>query len=220
MVGWLIRTGLAAVMLLCFAPPVVAQQPMVPGGSYLDTCKNVRFDPATNRLDADCEATPRGTWEGEAVRSGDPFYVTDCLPNSIFNANGDLYCYTSKPWGKGRVVPQGSYLASCAHSRVVNNVLMARCDDSSDEAHSADLNLNECSWGGDISNNHGSLTCEETVAEGAPALVKPVAVEPGVVKPVSIAPLAPPTGGATEATSPADPKKREGKRRRDRGERG
>lgn len=216
MFGWLIRTALAAVMLLCFAPPLVAQQPMVPGGSYLDTCKNVRFDAATNRLDADCEATPRGTWEGEAVHSGDPFYITDCIPNSIFNANGDLYCYAGKPWGKGRVIPQGSYLASCAHSRVVNNVLMAKCDDSSDDAHSADLNLNECRWGGDISNNHGSLTCEKAAeAEGAPpALVKPALVSPSVVKPVMVAPVAPAAGGTT-----TDAKERR-KKRREKGERG
>lgn len=213
---WFVGLALAAAISLSPVPARAEPAAMVPGGSYLDTCKNVRFDPATGRLDADCEATPRGAWEGEAVRSGDPFYVTGCTPNSIFNANGDLYCYADRPWGKDRVIPQGSYLASCAHSRVVNNVLMARCDDSSDDAHSADLNLNECRWGGDISNNQGSLACEKVAGGAAAPLVKPVAIAP-VTKPVTIAPVAAGPGGGT---APAEPRDREKRKKRERGERG
>jgi hypothetical protein len=192
---------------------------MVPGGSYLNTCNNVRFDPATNLLDADCESKPRGAWEGEAVRSGEPFNITGCIVNSILNADGDLYCYTEKPWGNGHVIPQGSYLASCAHTRVINNVLIAYCDDSSDTAYKVELDLNKCRWGGDISNDHGSLICEPAVAAetATPGLVKPVAVEPGVVKPVMVAPDGPATGGTTTDAAKEGGRK---KKRNDRGERG
>jgi hypothetical protein len=189
---------------------------MVPGGSYLDTCKNVSFDPATNVLHATCQGNERHGFEGERVHSSDGLNISGCVPNSIYNDDGDLYCFTAKPWGEGFVIPDGSYRASCARSHVVNNVLIANCDMTNDDTLTAELNLNECRWGGDISNYHGSLQCEKlAAAEGAGApLVKPALVTPSVVKPVTIAPVEPATGGTTTDA-------KEGrKKRREKGERG
>ncbi len=59
-------------------------------------------------------------------------------------------------------------------------MLIAECDDSDDETHYPELNLNACQWGGDISNDQGRLRCEAAVAGVEQAvtapLIKPVAV--------------------------------------------
>jgi hypothetical protein len=214
---------LAAACLIVAMPAdfAVAQTPsgMIPGGSYTNSCKDITFDAATNRLNATCDFNdPGGLWmKGEPVRSSEGFDVTGCVPNSIFNDNGMLYCFTEAAWGNGRRIPKGSYLATCTRSRVTNNVLIAECDDSRDETVYTELNLNECQWGGDISNQSGRLRCELAAApaEPAPRLIKPVEVAP-LIKPVTIAPVAPADDGATTA----DPKSRKKRDRRTRGERG
>src|SRR4051812_34496065 len=97
----------AAALLVASPMPAAADAPgaMVPGGSYLNSCKNIKFDPATNILDADCEVNERGAFEGYPVHAGGGFNITGCIPNSIFNDDGELYCFTDKPWGAGRVIP-------------------------------------------------------------------------------------------------------------------
>jgi hypothetical protein len=187
-------------MLLLLPAPAQAQGGgMVPGGSYLNSCKDVQFDPATNLLSATCDFNdPGGLWaKGEPVR-GAPFNVTGCADNSIWNDNGSLYCLASKPWGHGRVIPKGSYIDTCSVRRVVNNVLIAECGYEDGKSRSTEVNLNGCKWGGDISNDNGALKCESVIGglthEFTPTpdeVVKPVAVEPAVVKPVEVLPAVP-----------------------------
>ena len=216
---------LLGVAILSYTPaPAHAQGGMVPAGSYLNSCRDVSFNPATNLLDALCDFNDPGGLmaKGEPVK-GPPFNVTGCVENSIWNDNGQLYCFTDKAWGRDRVIPRGSYIATCTRRRVVNNVLLAECDDSNDDTHFAQLNLNGCKWGGDISNDNGRLKCESMLAThthefqpSAPApLVKPVAVEPAVVKPVTVTPLDPADPSATD-----DPGGEKRKKRRSREERG
>ena len=208
---------------LLSASPARAEGSYVPAGSYLNSCKDVSFDPATNVLTADCERSRSGSlFEGEKLRT-QPFNITGCAENSIWNDNNMLYCLTSKPWGQEHVIPNGSYIQTCSDRRVINNVLIAQCGDGHGNSRSATLDLNSCKWGGDISNDHGALRCEPVIAgvakqlvppESAP-LVKPVAVEP-LVKPVTIAPIEPADSSESDKNEGSAKKKRRGKR----GERG
>jgi hypothetical protein len=121
----------------------------------------------------------------------------------------------------------------------MNNVLMAKCGTGSGSAYQATLNLNDCEWGGDISNQHGVLRCqtkaltakslmpttqatEGSQSLGASALkpegeTKPLIVPQGIVQPVTLAPI--PPGGSSEA-SDEDSGKKKKKKKHDRGERG
>lgn len=224
----IVLAGLLVACLSVFAAAGLdradAQGAYVPSGSYLNSCKDVSFDPATNILTADCERSRSGALiEGEKLQTT-PFNITGCAEGSIWNDNNMLYCLTAEAWGHDHVIPKGSYIDTCTNRRVVNNVLIAECGSSSG-SRTGELNLDGCRWGGDISNNHGRLQCEAIIAgvgaRDADAsqptqVVKPVAVEPGLVKPVAIVPLTPADPTATEDAT-ADKKK---KRRRDRAERG
>jgi hypothetical protein len=215
----LVRVTLAVTFLTFLfgiPAPALGQPGMIPGGSYTNSCTDITFDAATNRLYATCDFNdPGGLWmKGEPVRSSEGFDITGCVANSVFNDDGMLYCFTETPWGNGRRIPDGSYRATCTRSRVANNVLIAECDDSRDETVYTELNLNDCRWGGDISNQSGRLRCELAAAAAAP-LVKPVEVAP-LVKQVTIAPTGPADDGATEP----DTKTRKRHDRRPRGERG
>lgn len=209
----------AALLMLNVPAPSMAQAGMIPGGSYVNSCKDIVFDAATNLLYATCDFNAPGGLmaKGEPVRSAQGFNVAACIPNSIFNDNGSLYCFTGKPWGTGHAIPEGSYRASCTRSRVMNNVLTAECDDSDDETHFAQLNLNGCKWGGDISNDNGQLKCQSIIGLHTPSvtlgpapLVTPVAVEPAVVKPMMMTPLAPAIPSPTEDTGGGKKKKKRG----------
>lgn len=213
----------AAIGLVPQPAQAAAPTGMVPGGSYLDSCRDIVFDAAKSLLYATCtHRDPEGIWaKGEDVRSSEGFDVSYCVDNSIFNDDGSLYCFAKAPWGHKQAIPEGSYRASCTRSRVVNNVLIAQCDDRSDETTYTQLNLNECRWGGDIANVGGHLSCEKLAAGEAPSsapLVKPVSIAPGIVKPVTIAPVTAPPGGA--GTAPEETRKKGEKKKRDRGQRG
>lgn len=214
------RAVIAAMIMTAAPAPVAAAPGMVPGGSYLDSCKEIVFDAAANLLYATCDFNDPGgiMAKGMPVRSSQGFDISGCVANSIFNDNGSLYCFTEKPWGNGHAIPEGSYRASCTRSRVVNNVLVAECDDTNDETRFAELNLNECQWGGDIANDNGRLRCQAAVASATPVvpespavLVKPVTIQP-LVKPVLITP------NTASEPAPTEDERRNKKRRR--GERG
>lgn len=227
----LIRLTLVVVALafawMAPSSPARSQSGMVPGGSYLNSCKDVRYDPATHMLSADCERNAPGGLmaQGEKV-DRPPLNISGCAENSIWNDDGDLYCLAAKPWGYGHVVPKGSYIETCSNRRVVNNVLLAECGTGSEGSRTTELNLNGCTWGADISNNHGQLECQPVIGSAARefqpsgsepetgGLVKPVTVQP-LVKPVAISPAEPASSPPT-----GDKKGRNKKDRKDRGERG
>ena len=203
-----------ALSSLMTAPAAAAP---VPSGSYLDSCKGVSFDPATNLLRANCISANEG---GQFEIATSPLDTSNCAEGSIWNDDGQLYCLAKAAWGKGATVPPGSYIATCTQRSVVNDVLMAQCGRPGGESSHSALNLKECRWGGDISNQNGVLTCEPAMVqlapvEAAPGGVKLAPVEPGIVKPVGIAPV--PPADASAAPDDGDSKK---KKRRNRGERG
>jgi hypothetical protein len=207
------------------APTASAADIPLPTGSYLQSCKVVSFDPATGDLAANCDGPAVGMF-GLGTPDTSHFNVQGCREGTIWNDQRQLYCFAASAWGNDRVIPSGSYIATCTDRKVVGGALLtAVCDNGNGIGRNASLDLRGCVWGGDISNNGATLNCQRPplqpalgggLAVPAQPLVKPVTVEPGVVKPVMIAPLAPAAEGATE--DKADGKKR--KKHKERGERG
>ena len=212
-----------------------AEGAYVPSGSYLNSCTNVSFDPATKVLTANCKAINEGSYFKIGTS---PLNTSNCADNSIWNDDGQLYCLSATAWGDRFTIPPGSYIQTCANKQVMNNVLMARCGTGSGGAYQANLNLNDCEWGGDISNQHGVLRCQTkpltakslmpttTESEGSqsvgasdlkPSAVKPLIVPQGIVQPVTLSPIAP--AGSSDAGD-EDSGKRKKKQKHDRGERG
>jgi hypothetical protein len=76
----------AAVLLSFAAMPAEAQG--VPGGSYLQSCTNVRM--LSDRLVADCRRAD-GSWERTALHA-----IGHCI-GGIVNANGQLTCNHLEP---------------------------------------------------------------------------------------------------------------------------
>lgn len=155
----------------------------VPGGSYLESCKYVQYDPDTATVHAACNRGSGGIFgEGEpVVRQYD---VAGCKAGTIWNDHGDLYCIAEQPWGHGRVIPNGSYINSCSARRVENNVLIAECGKSGSGTRYSSLNLLNCDWSQDISNQNGNLSC---VPGSTPA------VEPKKFMPIDLISAPPPT---------------------------
>lgn len=214
-----VSLALAACAAVAVASPASAADIPLPTGSYLESCKVISFDAATGALQAECDGPSQGLFSRPETP---PFNVTGCKEGTIWNDARQLYCFAAAPWGNERVIPRGSYIATCTDRRVIAGALLtARCQNDSGETLNASLDLRPCIWGGDIANYHGGLGCERkalpanafsttlngSTSQGSKgAVVKPVAVEPGVVKPVLVAPLAPPA--------------EEKKKKKDKGERG
>ena len=209
-------------------PPGARAEVPLPTGSYLDSCKVVSFDAATGDLAANCQGKPVGMF-GLATPDTSRMNVQGCKEGTIWNDNRQLYCEAGSAWGNERVIPKGSYIATCTDRKVVGGgLLTAVCGAPGGSSRNASLDLRNCVWGGDISNYNGSLTCQRPPLSSATMLgraldsgkdsdvVKPALVEPGMVKPVTIAPL---TTVEPSAPEEEDGKKKK-KRRRDRGERG
>lgn len=223
--------GLTALAGLIASPAAKAADIPLPTGSYLQSCKVVSFDAATGALSADCDGENVSIFEGRPGTS--TFNVTGCKEGTIWNDNRQLYCQAAGAWGSDRVIPQGSYIATCTDRKVVGGALLvAQCGMPGGSSKNASLDLRSCVWGGDISNSNGNLRCQlqpltsavaaqalnpanSAGATGAP-LVKPVEIQP-LVKPVVIAPLPEDSPAATDDAAGPGKKK---KRRRERGERG
>jgi len=90
----------AAAMLVALAIPAHAQG--VPGGSYLQSCTNVRI--FGDRVIADCRRMD-GSWDRTALRD-----IDRCI-GGIANMNGRLTCtYGERGYGSSREYrPRGGY---------------------------------------------------------------------------------------------------------------
>jgi hypothetical protein len=189
----------------------------------------VSFDQSSGELAADCEGPSVGMF-GHGTADTSHMNVRGCKEGTIWNDQRQLYCLSAEAWGNDRVIPPGSYIDTCTDRKVVGGALLtARCGAPDGVSFNASLDLRPCTWGKDIYNNRGQLTCTGPMATAlspkfrvsdqsqGDGVVKPVAVEPGGVKPVTIAPLAPTEPSTTDDATSSEKKK---KRRRDRGERG
>jgi hypothetical protein len=122
----------------------------VPDGTYLTTCKNVRF--SDNVLEAACM-----TERGHSVVSR--LLLSNCARGSdIANRNGFLYCWAGAH-PEGGAIPRGTYATSCDEIRVDGNTLRAQCKSRTGRVVSATLDLKLCPTGAEIINNDGQLLC-------------------------------------------------------------
>jgi len=132
----------------------------VPPGSYLQSCQNVRD--VAGWLKATCQDS-RGRWV-EATMA-----ISWCTPgNDIANEDGRLVCKTRSgpsfggpggaPFGAERA-PYGSYMGTCRDVRVTAGWLKATCQDSRGRWAESTTAVSWCSYGRDIANVDGRLTC-------------------------------------------------------------
>jgi hypothetical protein len=143
----------AAALLACAGFSTSAQARWVPGGSYADSCRNVRYD--GDALTATCrrqDGAWRNTWLPNAG---------DCEGN-IVNDNGQLEC----AFGRERDVdrndsdggPSGPYERSCTNIRMEGYTLKATCQRNDGSWRWSEL---EYAYDCDdrIRNSNGRLVC-------------------------------------------------------------
>ncbi len=144
-----------ATMTLGFAlrPASVAQQ-NVPGGSYQQTCHDIRSDGYT--LSARCQRVDGG-WNNTSLN------YTGCR-GEIINDDGNLRCggdggYAPGYGGWQGGLPAGSYQQTCRDIRSSDSTLYARCRRVDGGWNNTSLNYRGCR--GEIINDDGNLRCPE-----------------------------------------------------------
>jgi hypothetical protein len=162
-IGLFVTGGMLAAATAFTASPALADGSAAPGGTYLQSCQNIKY--AGGVLTAQCKYSG-----GLRVSTLEPEF---CSPRSdIANVDGQLGCIAKgQTWGKGGATPNGSYKASCSAIRVELTpwpILFASCKrpDSNGGAFSGDkfypessLKLDQCEIGKDIANLTGQLIC-------------------------------------------------------------
>jgi hypothetical protein len=142
-----------------------------PGGSYVQTCRDIRT--RGNTLEADCQAG-NGQWHRTSLRN-----YNSCN-GGVVNDQGTLRCgsdlggynnggnydrdrdndrdrgrYQGGSYQNG--VPGGSYTQTCQDIRVSGDTLKATCKKGNGQWKKTSLDdFNQCS---DIANNNGKLRC-------------------------------------------------------------
>ena len=140
--------------------PVAAQAQYAPGGSYQQSCSNVRM--RGNRLYATCTNNA-----GYGVRTS--LNVSRCNGSDIGNADGQLTCqsgYSGRYYNGNRYrnsygygsPPSGSYQQSCTNARVRSSRLFATCTDANGQQIGSSIDLSRCT-NRDIANVNGRLSC-------------------------------------------------------------
>ena len=122
----------------------------LPGGSYSQTCRNLKRD--GDRLEGECRDR-NGNWHHTELRG-----ISTCQ-NNIENNDGHLGCRTSVTEWRGRVggLPGGSYSKTCSDARMDGDTLKANCLSRDNHRHPTELRDTEgCA---DIANQDGHLTC-------------------------------------------------------------
>ena len=130
----------------------------VPGGSYTQTCQNIRVSGDT--IYATCQMMNSSRWRDTALRD------FDRCGGEINNINGELRCigssyqqyqYPNQRYYRDQV-PQGSYTQSCQNIRVSGDTIYATCQTmNSGWRETALRDFDRC--GGEITNINGELHC-------------------------------------------------------------
>ncbi|HJX85697.1 MAG TPA: CVNH domain-containing protein [Candidatus Angelobacter sp.] len=171
---YLTTLGAVALAMALFQP--VAQnnwQNGVPGGSYAQTCRDIRTN--GNSLEATCD-TGSGNWTRTSLQD-----FNQCTAGSIQNIYGQLQC-TRTDYGQNNGqyngnngqdngqgyrrdggpnyqngVPDGGYTQNCRNIRTSGSTLLATCQQRNGRWRQASLrNFNQCEQ---IDNNNGRLVC-------------------------------------------------------------
>ena len=131
---------LAAAFLL---PVAAAAQ--TPGGTYQQTCRDVKVHGSS--LHAKCKDT-HGNWQTTELQN-----YQQCS-SDIQNINGQLQCQK----GGNNGVPGGSYSQTCQNITVSGNTLHASCQKKNGKMKDTSLkNFGSCR---DIANDNGKLRCK------------------------------------------------------------
>lgn len=142
--------------------PVAPRSVAVPGGSYLQSCADVRVEGDTLR--AECKMRSGARYSAHVSVSG-------CKGADIENHGGQLRCATPvrERWSD-TVLPPGSYLESC-DALFDGGVLYANCGTGQGETKvlgievvregraQTQLDMSACMGFRDIANISGDLTC-------------------------------------------------------------
>jgi hypothetical protein len=152
----------------------------VPGGSYAQTCRDIRTN--GNTLEATCD-TGNGDWTRSALQD-----INQCKPETIQNIYGRLECTKAdynQGYGQGNgqgygqggrrdngqgygqgdrrdygapEVPDGAYMQSCRNIRISGSTLLATCQLRNGRWRQASLRyFNQCT--SEIENSNGRLAC-------------------------------------------------------------
>ena len=110
LISLFVSGGMLAAATAFTASPALAEGSAAPGGTYLQSCQNIKY--AGGVLTAQCKYSG-----GLRVSTLEPEF---CSPRSdIANVDGQLGCIAKgQTWGKGGATPNGSYKASCSAIRV------------------------------------------------------------------------------------------------------
>jgi hypothetical protein len=145
--------------------PAAAQQ--YPGGSYLQSCTDIRMD--GDRLSARCSAA-------NGARHRSSIDVHGCRDGDLANVDGQLQCNRSgygrdrNDYGRDRdhdgyrrggnadALPGGSYRQSCSGAYVNGNRLTATCTSDNGPRITSSVDLGRCN-NVDIANRNGRLDC-------------------------------------------------------------
>ncbi len=160
--------GILTLALVLWCPEASAMQ-QAPGGTYLQTCRDVGVRGST--LYATCQNASSG-WQSTELRD-----FQRCS-SDIQNINGNLQC-TMGGYDRDRDrdrnrdrdgdrdrdrrgdndrLPRGSYQQTCQDISVSGDTLQASCQKRNSKWRQTSLrNYNRCT--GDITNNNGRLQC-------------------------------------------------------------
>lgn len=156
--------GILTLTIVLLIPATAAAQ-QAPGGTYLQTCRDVGVRGST--LYATCQNTSSG-WQSSELRD-----FQGCS-SDIQNINGNLQCTMGSYGGYDRDrggdrnrdrdhrgdndrAPRGSYIQSCQNISVSGHTLQASCQKRNGNFRQTSLrSYNRC---GDIVNNNGRLQC-------------------------------------------------------------
>jgi hypothetical protein len=139
--------ALIVALVVAGLAPAAAQQ----GGSYLQTCNNVRQH--GNRISASCRNAGGGYQRS---------HLNLPCNGDIANNNGSLVCSRGGYGGGGGFgyAPGGSYQSSCRGARMQNgSMLYAQCQATNGYYNNTSLNVGRCRPGTDIANINGQLAC-------------------------------------------------------------
>lgn len=143
--------GLAGGLLV--ASPAAAQAPLLPAGTYQQSCKDASV--VDGNLVALCQ-TSDGQYRLTTLTS-----PQNCH-GDIANSSGKLECVNIKPLDQS--VPAGDYQKSCKNAAVADGALLAMCQTADGQWRATTL-ANALNCHGNIVNSNGKLECRTKSSE-------------------------------------------------------
>ena len=140
---------ISSVVGVSFLTPVLAGSMIqIPGGTYQETCQNIRVD--GYQLRADCKRLHSGVKSTSIDLRG--------CQGEIENWDGRLSCVGKGSHGEAlSEIPNGTYRETCMNIMTSNGLLKARCRAINGAWKNSTIRLDRCRKYG---NKNGALVCE------------------------------------------------------------